>query len=219
MEQPLQLPRRRGRPLETRMPEQLVHLTDRLDHRGDLPVRGSASEAAQGVQQSPRSSEVHAEVDLLVRHAAAGELHLVADEVLRPTRQRCRGIRVMRLRPPRDWVRACRHPEVEVPLGQLREGVGGIDDEPLSSVVRPERPALWREQVPGGDPVARHRAVAGDPPQRQASAAHRASPWLAVRGGGVASPTAGPARARGDGADPGRTEGGGHSLASERAVR
>ena len=136
VQEPLELTRGGGPAVEAGMPHELVDLVDVLGHRGDLAVRGPADHPAHGVQESLRGAEVDAEVDLLVGHAAAGEVDLVADEVLGPARKRRRGIGVVRRGPPRDGVGPGRDAKVQVPLRQLRQRIGGVEDDPLSGRVR-----------------------------------------------------------------------------------
>lgn len=164
-QEPLELPRGGRGAFEAGCGHDLVGLGDPAGQRGDLSVGDRSRESAQCPVEALAGGDLHADIDLLVRHRAAGQVLLVLHQVLPPAPERGGGVGVMGLRPAADRVRAGAHPQVDLSAGELGVGVGAVDDQLLAYGVGPEGPALGVEEVPGLDPLRGDGAVARDAAQ------------------------------------------------------
>ncbi len=88
-----------------------------------LTVGQRAGQATERLVQALAGRDLDADVDLLVRHAPAGEVSLVRQQVVAPPRQRRRRVRVVVGRPAADRVRPGRDAQVDAapePAGRRR---------------------------------------------------------------------------------------------------
>ena len=123
--------------------------------------------------------DLNTDVDLLVGHAATGQVALVLDQVVTPAGQRGRRIRVMGGGPGADGVGPGSDPDVDVAPDQLGVGVGAVDDQLLADGFRSKRPTLRVKEIPGVDLLGGDGAVTADAAQCQTRLrAHRVVPSL-----------------------------------------
>jgi len=120
----------------------LVGLGDPAGQGGNLAVGDRPCETAERTVEALAGRDLDADVDLLVRHASAGEVPLVLQEVVAPARQRSRGVGIVDLSPPADRIWPAGDPQMDLAVGQLGIGVGAVDDHLLAHGVGPEGPAL-----------------------------------------------------------------------------
>ena len=199
VQQPFELAWGDRRALHAGAGHDLVGLADDIGQGGHFAVGDRASQATQGLVQTVACGDLDTDVDLLVRHAAPGEVALVLQQVVTPAGQRGWRVRVMGGGPRADGVGPGGDPDVDVAPDQLGVGVGGVDDQLLADGFGSKRPALRVKEVPGVDLLRGDGAVAADAAQRQTGLrAHRVVSLFA-RGA-----TLSPAQACGDGLNPSR---------------